>query len=284
MATIYVIENTLRFNSEAHTLHSIKSNERMALAIPASLCFDLLIRNQGRIVTQAELLQNAWGERGMSVTPNTLYQNISLLRKSLNRFNVNGTLIQTIPKRGFMIADEANIRIEAPGPPAEKANDIAAAEINQINRAVTEGHGAHDEGSQQLHADPPTAQDKGDVLSRTIIGAVRKRKTGCLVAGITSLLIIVLHIFINQSATTDSPFASYTLITTINSCKIFRNDDLRFDEYYINFLKEHNISCSNGRTIYITNHYPSSRTSLISCRYPIKSNKKSFCTSFYYLK
>ena len=92
MATIYVIENTLRFNSEAHTLHSIKSNERMALAIPASLCFDLLIRNQGRIVTQAELLQNAWGERGMSVTPNTLYQNISLLRKSLNRFNVNGTL------------------------------------------------------------------------------------------------------------------------------------------------------------------------------------------------
>ncbi|SMQ93068.1 Uncharacterised protein [Raoultella ornithinolytica] len=220
----------------------------------------------------------------MSVTPNTLYQNISLLRKSLNRFNVNGTLIQTIPKRGFMIADEANIRIEAPGPPAEKANDIAAAEINQINRAVTEGHGAHDEGSQQLHADPPTAQDKGDVLSRTIIGAVSKRKTGCLVAGITSLLIILLHIFINQSATTDSPFASYTLITTINSCKIFRNDDLRFDEYYINFLKEHNISCSNGRTIYITNHYPSSRTSLISCRYPIKSNKKSFCTSFYYLK
>ncbi|MQK22569.1 transcriptional regulator, partial [Escherichia coli] len=87
------------------------------------------MRNQGRIVTQAELLQNAWGERGMSVTPNTLYQNISLLRKSLNRFNVNGTLIQTIPKRGFMIADEANIRIEAPGTPAEKANDIAAAEI-----------------------------------------------------------------------------------------------------------------------------------------------------------
>ncbi|HAT1615209.1 TPA: transcriptional regulator [Raoultella ornithinolytica] len=284
MATIYVIENTLRFNSEAHTLHCIKSNERMALAIPASLCFDLLIKNQGRIVTQAELLQNAWGERGMSVTPNTLYQNISLLRKSLNRFNVNGTLIQTIPKRGFMIANEANIRIDAPGALAEKNDGIAAEEINQINRVVTEGHGDHDKGNQQLHADPPTAQDKGDILSTAIIGAVRKRKTGCLVTGITSLLIILLHIYINQSATIDSPFASYTLIATINSCKVFRNDDLKFDEYYINFLKEHNISCSNGRTIYITNHYPSSRTSLISCRYPIKSNKKSFCTSFYYLK
>ncbi|HIH4732545.1 winged helix-turn-helix domain-containing protein [Raoultella planticola] len=285
MATIYVIENTLRFNSEAHTLHSIKSNERMALAIPASLCFDLLIKNQGRIVTQAELLQNAWGERGMSVTPNTLHQNISLLRKSLNYFNVNGTLIQTIPKRGFMIADEANIRIDTPGAPAEKDNDIATPEINQLNRVVTEGNGAHHEGSQQLHADPPTAQDKGDVLSTRIIEAVRKRKTGWLVAGITSLLIILLHIiYFNPSATIDSPFASYTLITTINSCKVFRNDDLRFDEYYINFLKEHNITCSNGRTIYITNHYPSSRTSLISCRYPIKSHKKSFCTSSYYLK
>lgn len=108
-----------------------------------------------------------------------------------------------------MIADEANIRIEAPGTPAEKANDIAAAEINQINRAVTEGHGAHDEGSQQLHADPPTAQDKGDVLSRTIIGAVRKERQDVL-SPVLQLLIILLHIFINQSATTDSPFASYT--------------------------------------------------------------------------
>ncbi len=282
MATIYVIENRLRFNSEAHTLHSIKSNEYVTLAIPASLCFDLLIKNQGRIVTQAELLQNAWGERGMSVTPNTLYQNISLLRKSLNRFNVNSTLIQTIPKRGFMIADEANILIDIHGHPPEQ--DSAAPEINQMNRVVTEGHDTHHEASQQLHADPPTAQDKDDVLSTGLIGTVRARKTGWIVAGIASLLIVLLHLYINQSTTTDSPFASYTLLTTINSCKIFRNDDLRFDEYYINFLKEHNITCSNRQTIYITNHYPSSRTSLISCRYPIKTNKKSFCTSFYYLK
>lgn len=282
MATIYVIENTLRFNSEAHTLHSIKSNERMTLAIPASLCFDLLIKNQGRIVTQAELLQNAWGERGMSVTPNTLHQNISLLRKSLNHFNVNGTLIQTIPKRGFMIADETNILIDSPGSPPQR--DSVVPGINQMNGVVTEVDDTHHEGSQQLHADPPTTQDKDDVLSTGIIGAVRGRKTGWIAAGIASLLIILLHLYINQSATTDSPFSSYTLLTTINSCKIFRNDDLRFDEYYINFLKEHNITCSNGQTIYITNHYPSSRTSLISCRYPITSNKKSFCTSSYYLK
>ncbi len=95
MATIYVIENTLRFNSEAHTLHSIKVMNVWPWQYQQAFAFDLLIKNQGRIVTQAELLQNA-GRKGMSVTPNTLHQNISLLRKSLNYFNVNGTLIQTI--------------------------------------------------------------------------------------------------------------------------------------------------------------------------------------------
>ncbi|RAN85616.1 transcriptional regulator, partial [Bacillus sp. SRB_28] len=55
-------------------------------------------------------------------------------------------------------------------------------------------------------------------------------------------------------------------------------------EFFINFMLEKHISCSDGQTVYITNHYPSSRTSLIVCRYPIKSSKKSFCTSSYYLK
>ncbi|WP_434637353.1 winged helix-turn-helix domain-containing protein [Klebsiella sp. I138] len=285
MATIYVIENTLRFNSEAHTLHSIKSNEHITLAIPASLCFDLLIQNQGRIVTQAELLQNAWGERGMNVTPNTLHQNISLLRKSLNRLNVNGTLIQTIPKRGFMIADDANIRIDSPDTNTENGPKNGVDSVTpQINIVVAEERSNYHQDSQQLHADPPVEQGKDDDIPKGIIGAVKKRKTGWIIAGITTLLIFLLHVYISQSAATDSPFASYALITTVNNCKIFRNDDLRFDEYYIEFLKEHNITCSNGKNIYITNHYPSSRTSLIACRYPIKSNKKSFCTSSYYLK
>jgi hypothetical protein len=47
---------------------------------------------------------------------------------------------------------------------------ISVPEINQMNRVVTEVDDAHHEGSQQLHADPPTTQDKDDVLSTRIIG------------------------------------------------------------------------------------------------------------------
>lgn len=281
MDTIYVIEDTLLFNPTAHTLHSIKSNEHITLAIPASLCFDLLIKNKGRIVTQAELLQNAWGERGMNVTPNTLHQNISLLRKSLKRLEVKGTLIQTIPKRGFMIGHEASILNHREGPPPENAREMAEMRDDTV---LAEEHDDKERIHDQPSVEPQPGKAKEKIAPAGVIRRVMQRKIQWSVGGITLLLLCLLYIHIKPFSTTDSPFASYTQLATINSCKALRNDDLRFDEYYTDFLKEHNIRCSQGQTVYITNHYPSSRTSLIVCRYAIKSNKKSFCTSSYYLK
>ncbi len=292
MDTIYVIENTLRFNPTAHTLHSIESNERITLAIPASLCFILLIKNQGRIVTQAELLHNAWGERGMNVTPNTLHQNISLLRKSLNRLHVNGSIIQTIPKRGFMIADDTTIlarNIESdPGPENDSGPNVEEKVNNPQQPPAVESIEPQQPDPEpprdNLSASPPVNEDP--FVPRILSGLrfTDSEKGTCRVAGIASLLAIVLLVYFYYFPQTSTPFSSYTELATPGTCKVFRNDDLRFDEFFINFMLEKHISCSDGQTVYITNHYPSSRTSLIVCRYPIKSSKKSFCTSSYYLK
>ena len=61
MEKFYIVEHKLIYDAETHTLTSTANNERIALAIPASLCFRLLIKKQGHIVTQAELLHEAWG-------------------------------------------------------------------------------------------------------------------------------------------------------------------------------------------------------------------------------
>lgn len=292
METIYVIENTLRFNPTAHTLHSIESNERITLAIPASLCFILLIKNQGRIVTQAELLHNAWGERGMNVTPNTLHQNISLLRKSLNRLHVNGSIIQTIPKRGFMIADDTTIlarHIESdPGSEDDSGTNIEENVNNPHQPPAVESIAPQQPDPEpprdNLSTSPPVNEDQ---FAPRIFSGIRfsdTQKGTCRVAGFASLLAIVLLIYVYYFPQTSAPFSSYTELATPGSCKLFRNDDLRFDEFFINFMQEKHIGCSDGQAVYITNHYPSSRTSLIVCRHPITSSKKSFCTSSYYLK
>lgn len=292
MDTIYVIENKIRFNPTAHTLHSIENNERITLAIPASLCFVLLIKNQGRIVTQAELLHNAWGERGMNVTPNTLHQNISLLRKSLNRLQVNGTIIQTIPKRGFMIADETAIlaqRIEnKPGPKGNSEQNVEEIVNNLHQPPAVESIDLQrqDPGPPQDNVSSPPPEKEHKISPRILSGLrfAGKEKGTCKIAGFASLLAIALFVYIYYFTETRAPFASYTELATPGACTVFRNDDLRFDEFFIHFLQEKHITCSDGQTVYITNHYPSSRTSLIVCRYPLKSSKKSFCTSSYYLK
>jgi DNA-binding winged helix-turn-helix (wHTH) protein len=292
METIYVIENTLRFNPTAHTLHSIESNERITLAIPASLCFILLIKNQGRIVTQAELLHNAWGERGMNVTPNTLHQNISLLRKSLNRLHVNGSIIQTIPKRGFMIADDTTIlarHIESdPGSEDDSGTNVEENVNNPHQppavKSIAPQQPDPEPPRDNLSTSPPVNEDQ---FAPRIFSGIRfsdTQKGTCRVAGFASLLAIVLLVYVYYFPQTSAPFFSYTELATPGTCKVFRNDDLRFDEFFINFMQEKHISCSDGQAVYITNHYPSSRTSLIVCRHPITSSKKSFCTSSYYLK
>lgn len=281
MDTIYVIDNVLKFNPATHTLHAIKTDKNITLAIPASLCFYLLIKNKGRIVTQAELLQNAWGERGMNVTPNTLHQNISLLRKSLNRLEVNGTLIQTIPKRGFMIADETSILIQQ-----EVSSGETDSDTSQDTQALITVHNSHEEiAPASTPAPAPTNDNVKPVAMFAVLNtSLMNKKARWALAGIISLLIVLLHIDIDQHTTGDAPFTAYTLISAANNCKIYRNEDLRFDTFYLDFLKAHHITCSDGRVFYMTNHYPSSRTSVISCRYPIASNKKSYCISDYYLK
>lgn len=149
---------------------------------------------------------------------------------------------------------------------------------------LAEEHSDKEKINDRPSAEPQPGKTKEKIAPVSAIRRVIPEKVQWSVGGITTLLLCLLYIHIKPFSTTDSPFASYTQLATINNCKALRNDDLRFDEYYTDFLKEHHIRCSQGQTVYITNHYPSSRTSLIVCRYAIMSNKKSFCTSSYYLK
>lgn len=58
---------------------------------------ELLVRNQGRIVSRQEILSKVWGN-GREVTENTLDAFVRLLRKKVDN-SPSGRLIQT--HRGF---------------------------------------------------------------------------------------------------------------------------------------------------------------------------------------
>jgi hypothetical protein len=56
----------------------------------------------GVIVSQDELYSMVWGENSINVSPNTLYQNISLLRKALQDSGIPSESLKTLRGKGFI--------------------------------------------------------------------------------------------------------------------------------------------------------------------------------------
>lgn len=275
MAKTYSIENKVIYNPSLHTLHSKENNECITLAISSSLCFYVLLQNKGKIITQAELLQSVWGERGMNVTSSTLYQNISLLRKALNRLNVSDLAIQTIPKRGFMIANE--IMVLEHNDEEEKKFNLEAPGAVTLPKDTNFNTDAEEMDCSSV--------DKNHNLMffSWLSKSCRKIPVIDLIA-IFVLVTLCFVQFFSRSPHNAIISSKYNELADMNGCTVLWDSDLTDDSYFSRFIKDKNITCSAGQTLYLTNYFPSSRTSLISCRNPIDSEKRPYCTSTYYLK
>ena len=59
----------------------------------------VLVESKGRIVDRDELLTRVWPN--VSVEPNSVDRNISLLRKALGETSGNGSFIKTVARRGY---------------------------------------------------------------------------------------------------------------------------------------------------------------------------------------
>ncbi|QIU88428.1 winged helix-turn-helix domain-containing protein [Yokenella regensburgei] len=107
MCPTYLINNEVEFRTSNHTLINKNTPEQLTtLPVPASRCFMLLLENKD-VVLHADFYKYVWGENAGEITPNNLYQNISLLRKALRNTIKNGNnWIITIPRKGFRIESE----------------------------------------------------------------------------------------------------------------------------------------------------------------------------------
>ncbi|WP_380184122.1 transcriptional regulator [Kalamiella sp. sgz302252] len=105
----YYIDNKVIFLPEKSRLISCKTGKQLALYVTASRCLQLLINNPGRVVIHAELYAAGWEDHGKIVTPNTLYQTISKLRRQLEAAGIEQNIIQTLPRQGWILNSEAMI-------------------------------------------------------------------------------------------------------------------------------------------------------------------------------
>ncbi|EOV6079774.1 MULTISPECIES: winged helix-turn-helix domain-containing protein [Klebsiella] len=108
----YIINDEVIFNMDVNELQPVagKDYEAITLNTPTARCLQLLLESNGNIISRDEFLSAVWKERGVVVSQNTFYQNISLLRKSLLRAGLTQDVVVTVRQRGFVIATGTVIR------------------------------------------------------------------------------------------------------------------------------------------------------------------------------
>lgn len=266
----YSLEGKVVYDPVTHSIIKIGDNDSLVtLAIPSSLCLLTLLQQQGEVVSHSELLAFAWESRGMMVSPNTLYQNMSILRKALVASGVSEEMIKTIPKRGFTIPASFPVECLYEASPAEAESDLVEDEKQPVPEV------------------PPSASSS---FPRSVAGAVRitplLRKV--LFAAACCAVFAIAYGVSNQLGEDSIPAyiaPEFVKIDSVEDCQVFRNYSLRSNDFFKRFISEKAVSCGKEKWWYLTNYPPSLEVSLLRCSKPLDAltkEKTSLCTSDFY--
>ncbi|CAM4282862.1 winged helix-turn-helix domain-containing protein [Klebsiella africana] len=100
-----IINQEIIFNANMNELRPLAGDgECISLNAPTARCLLLLLQNRGKVISRDEFLAAVWETRGVVVSQNTFYQNISLLRKSLVKAGLSEDIIITVRQKGFSVA------------------------------------------------------------------------------------------------------------------------------------------------------------------------------------
>ncbi|HFI8999147.1 TPA: transcriptional regulator, partial [Escherichia coli] len=108
----WIINDNIEFWPEHRKLISVHNADlNVVLTTPASRCLSLLLEVFPDVVAQQDFFTRVWEEEGMRVPTNTLYQNISIIRRGFRAVgDTTHSLIATVPRRGFKIHNDINIQ------------------------------------------------------------------------------------------------------------------------------------------------------------------------------
>ncbi len=163
------------FQLDADERLLLKDGQRVPLGPKAFDTLVLLVRNSGRLVDKATLLETVW--QNSFVEENALNRSISLLRKALGESD-NIKYIETVPKHGYRFVAEA---IEP-----DCAGNVLVIEKHTAAEIVTE--------EEILDSPEPESQDSFNseraLLSSPKNEVVKWRRYGLPLAGVAALCLL----------------------------------------------------------------------------------------------
>lgn len=107
----WIINKNIEFWPENKRLISLKNPaQSVTLTAPASHCLVLLLEATPELVSQQVFFKKVWEDEGILVPANTLYQNISIVRRGLRDVGeTDNSIVVTVPRKGFHINPNVNV-------------------------------------------------------------------------------------------------------------------------------------------------------------------------------
>ncbi|EQA1624959.1 winged helix-turn-helix domain-containing protein [Enterobacter asburiae] len=262
--TKFILENKVIYDSTTHSLFHVKQKtSQVTLAIPASLCLLALLQNKDETVSLELLLSFAWTSRGINVSNNTIYQNISILRKTLVNVGLSADIVKTVPKRGFVVNSENFSEFISPVLSEDK---IANDSINVLTVTSDEKH----------------------TCKIQFINKIIHWMAFVIISVICCLLSFFGAQFLanyNSAYNSKYIYPEFQKFHQDASCYFYRNKSTKSNVFFEDFIASHEIKCNARKWVYIFNYPPASATFVLRCTSDILSFKKNdgiLCSSDYY--
>lgn len=205
----WIINKNIEFWPESKRLVSLKNPAlSVTLTAPASHCLALLLEASPELVSQQVFFKKVWEDEGILVPANTLYQNISIVRRGLRDVGeTDNSLVVTVPRKGFHI--NANVSVE-------KGEKISLDSDGSADIAIV--------------AQDSVAEKKATTESGLIVHTVDKKnirtKAVTLLIMALSLLAGFFSLHYIWHFHDETPFfSSYTLVANDRGCHFYTVDD-----------------------------------------------------------
>lgn len=213
------------------------------LNVPASRCLQLLLKQPGTTVSQAEFFSEVWEKNGQYVTANTLYQNISLLRKGMREAGLVKNVIKTVPKLGVVFSGTVEILEEEGEEEFEK------------------------EIKEETSSQPLPSFEVQSITPPTSNGSFFSQKK-LLRYGLIAIFIITMVILLtNNTSQSAQFFNTHNRVANINQCSVYidRSDLQTNVEGYKQYLTANNVVCHPDEFVYITKLPGNQNTLVLFC-------------------
>lgn len=279
----WIINEYIEFRPVLKKLSSLKNPEvSVILTTPASRCLLLLLEASPDIVLQQDFFKKVWEEEGMLVPANTLYQNISIVRRGLRAVgDTDQKLIATIPRKGFQIDDGVRIlKQEDIIVKADNTIELPAIDVPSSDEpekiAVSEDEDASPEPVLTPTSQPLPGEDENRIKNLLLPLLL------ILISFITGFIVTS---FIWYRHVEPAFFNTYTLIETDNGCHLYTINDIHDNNNpyskYKSLILDTGLSCKSYPWVYFPLSVTSPTLTALACKNKYTTESSPGCISLH---